>query len=142
MKNKIFTFKLFLTVTNLVLPAISGPAFLQTPHYIINIATNWNHKEPHKLWLPDIHVVEFVLSTFRTRNFITFLAWYFRGYCINRPALWQVNSTGLFLGKNFVCRFLIFTYRGHLQVLKVCDLKLLCLSQLCSLKDRKIKVGF
>jgi hypothetical protein len=44
-----------------------------------------------------------------------------------------------FLAKNFVCRFLIFAYRGHL---KVCDLKLLCLSQLCSLKDWKIKIGF
>jgi hypothetical protein len=29
-----------------------------------------------------------------------------------------------------------------LQVLKVCDLKLLCPSQLSGLKDRKIKVGF
>jgi hypothetical protein len=31
---------------------------------------------------------------------------------------------------------LIFAYRGHLQALKVCDLKLLCLSQLCGLKDK------
>jgi hypothetical protein len=37
---------------------------------------------------------------------------------------------------------LIFAYGCHLQALKVYDLKLLCLSQLCSLKDRKIKVGF
>jgi hypothetical protein len=70
------------------------------------------------------------------------LAWYFRVYCINRPALWQVNSTGLYLAKNFVWRFLIFADRGHLQALKVRDLKLLCLSQLCGLKDKKIKVGF
>jgi hypothetical protein len=49
-------------------------------------------------------------------------------------------DTGLFLANNFVRRFLIFAYRGHLQALKVCDLKLSCLSQLCSLKDRKIKV--
>jgi hypothetical protein len=46
------------------------------------------------------------------------LAWYFRGYCINRPA-----STGLFLVKYFVWRFSIFDYRGHLQALKVHDLK-------------------
>ena len=56
--------------------------------------------------------------------------------------LYDVNSTGLFLTKNFVWRFLIFAYRVHLQVLKVRDLKLLCLNQLYGLKDRKIKVGF
>ena len=56
--------------------------------------------------------------------------------------LYDVNSTGLILAKNFVCRFLIFAYRGNLQALKVHDLKLLCLSQLCGLKDWKIKVGF
>ena len=83
-KNKTFIFKLFFTVTNSVLPAISGPVFLQTSHYTINIVTGIIN-EPQKLWLADI--VEFALSTFRTRNFITFLAWYFRGYCINRPAL-------------------------------------------------------
>ena len=55
--------------------------------------------------------------------------------------LYDVNSTGLFLAENFVWRFLIFAYHGHLQALKVCDLKL-CLSQLCGLKNRKIKVGF
>jgi hypothetical protein len=33
--------------------------------------------------------------------------------------LYDVNSTRLFLAKNFVCRFLIFAYRGHLQALKV-----------------------
>jgi hypothetical protein len=36
---------------------------------------------------------------------------------------------------------LIFADRGHLQALKARDLKLLCLSQLCGLKDQKIKVG-
>ena len=35
-----------------------------------------------------------------------------------------------------------FCLSGHLQVLKVRDLKLLCLSQLCGLKDQKIRVGF
>jgi hypothetical protein len=35
-----------------------------------------------------------------------------------------------------------FAYHGLLQVLKVRDLKLLCLSQLCGLKKRKIQVGF
>jgi len=36
---------------------------------------------------------------------------------------------------------LIFANRGHLQALKVRNLKLLFPSQLRSLKDRKIKVG-
>ena len=37
---------------------------------------------------------------------------------------------------------MIFAYRGHLQALKVRDLKLLCPSQLCGLKDLKIKSDF
>ena len=37
--------------------------------------------------------------------------------------------------------FYIFPYRSHLQALTLCDLKHLFLSQLCGLKDRKIKVG-
>jgi hypothetical protein len=41
----------------------------------------------------------------------------------------------------FCKKVLFFAHRGHLQALKVCDLKLLCLSQLCGLKDRIIKVG-
>jgi hypothetical protein len=41
-----------------------------------------------------------------------------------------------------VCRkVLFFAHRGHLQVLKVCDLKRLCLSQLCAFKDRIMNVG-
>jgi len=36
---------------------------------------------------------------------------------------------------------LIFANRGHLQALKVCNLKLLCPSQLRGLKDWKIEVG-
>jgi len=35
-----------------------------------------------------------------------------------------------------------FCLSWSLASLKVRDLKLLCLSQLCGLKDRKIKVGF
>jgi hypothetical protein len=37
-----------------------------------------------------------------------------------RPVSWTVDSTDLFLAKNFVRRFCFF---GHLQALKVCDLK-------------------
>ena len=51
-------------------------------------------------------------------------------------------STGLFLAKNFVLRFFIFAYRGHLQVLKVCDLKLLFSESIVWFKRPKIKVGF
>jgi hypothetical protein len=35
-------------------------------------------------------------------------------------------------------KFGFFAHRGHLQALKVRDLKLLCLIQLCGLKDRII----
>jgi hypothetical protein len=52
----------------------------------------------------------------------------------------SVDSTGLFLAKKICEKVLFFASRGHLQALKVCDLKLLCPSQLCSLKDWKIKV--
>jgi hypothetical protein len=46
----------------------------------------------------------------------------------------------IFSGK-FCEKVLFFNNRGHLRALKVCDLKLLCPSQLRSLKDQKIKVG-
>ena len=88
-KTRLSHLTFFFTETNSILPAISGPAALQTSHYIINVVTGIIN-EPRKLWLPDI--MEFALSTFRTRNSSFFLAWYFRGYCINRPALWYVNS--------------------------------------------------
>ena len=38
-------------------------------------------------------------------------------------------------------KILFFANSGHLLALKVCDLTLLCPSQLHGLKDRKIKVG-
>jgi hypothetical protein len=40
------------------------------------------------------------------------------------------------------CKKILFFYinRGRFKALKVCDLKLSCLSQLCGLKDRIIKV--
>ena len=69
--------------------------------------------EPRKLWLRDI--LEFMLFSFRTRPSSVF--WCF-----------------------FCEKVLFFANRGHLQALKVCDLKLLCPSQFCGLKDRKIKV--
>jgi hypothetical protein len=40
--------KLLITVKNLVLPAISGPALLQTSDYIINVVTGIIN-EPQKL---------------------------------------------------------------------------------------------
>jgi hypothetical protein len=50
------------------------------------------------------------------------------------PASWSVDSTSLFLAKNIVFKVLFFAHHGHLQALKVCDLKHLCPSQLCTLK--------
>jgi hypothetical protein len=43
--------------------------------------------------------------------------------------------------EEFCKKVLFFAHHGHLQALKVRDLKLLCPSQLCSIKDRIIKVG-
>ena len=55
----------------------------------------------------------------------------------DRPASWSVDSTSLFLAKNCVWRFcFLLEHRGHLQALKVRELKLLCLSQLWVLKYR------
>jgi hypothetical protein len=47
-----------------------------------------------------------------------------------------------FIFSEKICEKVLFTANsGHLQALKVCDLKLLCPSQLHGLKDRNIKVG-
>ena len=35
----------------------------------------------------------------------------------------------------------VFTHRGNFQALKVCDLKISYVSQLCDLKNQIIKVG-
>jgi hypothetical protein len=43
--------------------------------------------------------------------------------------------------KEFCKKVLFFTHHGHLQALKVRDLKVLCLSQLCDLKARIIEIG-
>jgi hypothetical protein len=43
--------------------------------------------------------------------------------------------------KKLCMKVLFFAHHGHLQALKVCDLKLFCLSQLCVLKYRIINVG-
>jgi hypothetical protein len=43
--------------------------------------------------------------------------------------------------EEFCNKVLFFAHRGHLQALKVHDLKLLCPSQLFGLKDRIIEVG-
>jgi hypothetical protein len=48
----------------------------------------------------------------------------------------------LFLAKNFVCRFLIFAYRGHLQALKIHNLNLFMSESIVRLRDQKIKDGF
>ena len=59
----------------------------------------------------------------------------------SRPASWLVDSTGLFLAGKKMEECFVFTHHGNFQALKVCDLKLLYASQLCDLKNRKIKVG-
>ena len=96
-------------------------------------------KKPQKLWLPDI--VEFMHFSLRTQTFITILALYFRR-CCTRHASFMISGFDQFIFKEKCCmKVLFFANRGHLQVLKVSDLKLLCPSQLCTIKDRIINVG-
>jgi hypothetical protein len=95
--------------------------------------------ETQKPWLPDI--VEFTHFSFRSRTFITILVSHFRRCCIRHASFMISRSISLFLAKHFVWRFCFLAHRGHLQELKVCDIKLLYLSQLCGLKDRIINVG-
>jgi len=61
-----------------------------------------------------------------------------------RPASRSVDSTGLFLDPFLAKKkeeYFVFAHRGNFQALKVRDLKLSYVSQLCDLKNRIIKVG-
>ena len=142
MINKPFTFKLFFPVTNLVLPAISGPAFLQISQYTtLLLEYKWATKTPtsrHR----GIYVFHFRLG-FRTRIFFTILAYTSVDVASARPASWLIDLTSLFLAKNCVCRFcflhIVVTCK-RLKYVTVRGLKFLCSIQLHGLKDRIIKV--
>jgi hypothetical protein len=58
-----------------------------------------------------------------------------------RPASRSVDSTSLLLVGKKMEEYFVFAHRGNFQALKVHDLKLSYVSQLCDLKNRIIKVG-
>ena len=122
--NKTFTFKLFLsgdkfgfagnilawlsaniTIHNVVTGIINEPQF----------QTSWN----------------LCISAFEPKP--SSLFWLYTSVNVASDVPASVNSTSLFLRKNFVWRFCF--------LLIVVTCKLLCLSQLCTFKDRIINVG-
>jgi hypothetical protein len=128
--NKTFTFKLFLSgnkfgFAGYIWACLSANITMQNVVTgIINV--------PQKLWLPDI--VEFMHFSFRTRTVITILASYFCRCCIRQASFMISWFNEFIVSEKFCMKVLFFAHRGHLQVFKVRDLKLLCLSELCILK--------
>jgi hypothetical protein len=60
---------------------------------------------------------------------------------LHRADQFQYQLIHRFIFSETFCKKVLFFYhRGRLQALKVCDLKLSCLSQLCGLKDQIINV--
>ena len=78
---------------------LCGPAFLQKSQYK-NVVTGIIH-EPRKLRLPDIF--EFTLSALEPSSVFSIDT--SREAASGRPVSWSVDSTNLFLAKNFVRRF-------------------------------------
>ena len=138
--NKTFTFKLFLSGNKL---GFAGNiwACVSANITIRNIVIGIRN-EPQKLWLPDIK--EFTHFSFRTRIFITILATYFRQCCI-RKASFMISWFNQFIFSEKWCMKVFFFFLLIMvtckQALKVCNLKLLCPSQLCILINRIINVG-
>jgi len=137
--NKTFTFKLFLSGNKFgfagnIWTCLSANI---TMHNVVTGIIN----EPQKLRLPDI--VEFTHFSLKskTRTFITILASYFHRCCI-RYASFMINWFNHFIFSEKLCiKVLFFCSSWSLEELKVCDLKLLCLSQLCGLSYQIINVG-
>ena len=98
-KNKTFTFKLFFTLTNSVLPAISELSFPRTltSHYIINVVTGIINESHWRL----LDIVEFALSTFRTWNFITF--WVDTTLILHQQAGLMISSFSRFIFSEIFC---------------------------------------
>ena len=137
--NKTFTFKLVLSDNKF---GFAGNIWtcLSANITIHNVVTGIIN-EPQKLRLPDI--VEFTHFSFKSKTwtFITILASYFCQRCI-RYASFMISWFNHFIFSEKLCiKVLFFAHRGHLQELKVRDLKILCLSQLCSLTYPIINVG-
>ena len=101
MIRKTFKFKFFLSGSKFGF-ASNIWACLSANITISNIVTGII-SEPQKLQLPDI--VEFTFYSFRTRTFVTILAFTSFDVASDRPASRSVDLTGLFLAKEFVCMF-------------------------------------
>jgi hypothetical protein len=87
--------------------------------------------EPQKLWLPDIAKNKMVESTDHETGISD----------ATSTEVWSQDSDE---GSGFTFKAemrKLFAHRGHLQELKVRDLKLLYLSQLCGLTYLIINVG-
>ena len=83
MINKTFTPKLFLSSNKFGIASNIWSCLYAniTIHNVVTVIVN---NEPQKLWLSDI--LEFTLFSFRTRTFISILAWYFRRCCIRQAS--------------------------------------------------------
>ena len=102
MINKTFRFKLFLSGSKFGF-ASNIWACLSANITMHNVVTGIISK-PLKLQLPDI--VEFTFYSFWTWTFITILSYSSVDVASDWSASWSVDLTGLFLAKNFVCRFI------------------------------------
>ena len=82
------------------MPAISELSFPRalTSHYIINVVTGIIN-ESH--WLRLLDIVEFALSTFRTRNFITF--WLNTTLILHQQASFMISSFNRFIFSEISC---------------------------------------
>ena len=132
MINKIFMFKLFLSGSKFGFANnthVYGPAFLQIAQYI-TLLLEVSHKGCNFQTLQNLRftALEPELSS---------LFWLILQSMLHQT----VDLTGLFLLQKLCMQVQFFAHLGHLQALKVCDSKLLCLIQLCGLKDWIIKVG-
>ena len=103
MINNNFTFKLFSSdkfgfVSN-IWACLSANITIHICHNVVIGIVN----EPRKLRHPDI--LEFTLFSFRTQTFISISSYTSVDVASGRPVSFSVDSTGLFLAKNFVRRF-------------------------------------
>ena len=76
-----------------------------------------------------------MLFSFRTRTFINILVWYFHRCCIRQGSFTISWFNRFILGEKKMEECFVFTHRGNFQALKVRDLKLSYVSQLCDLKN-------
>ena len=109
MINKTFTFKLFLSSNKFgfasnIWSCLSANI---TRHNVASVIVN---NEPQKLRLPDI--LESTLLSFRSRTFISIVAWYFHQCCI-REAIFTICWFNWFiLSEKKMEECFVFTHRS------------------------------